>query len=88
MSTNTPPTTSDQARSRRDGPGADDALLQCHDVSKSFGSVRALADVSVWAHRGEVTALVGDNGAGKSTLVRCIAGVHRPDGGRIIFDGP
>jgi len=43
--------------------------------------------VSIWARRGEVTALVGDNGAGKSTLVRCVAGVHRPDSGRIVFDG-
>jgi D-xylose transport system ATP-binding protein len=69
------------------GPPTDEPLLSCEDVSKSFGSVRALADVSIWARRGEVTALVGDNGAGKSTLVRCIAGVHRPDGGRIVFDG-
>ncbi len=87
MSTDTPPTTRNQADSRRGGPPSGDALLNCEDVSKSFGSVRALADVSIWAHRGEVTALVGDNGAGKSTLVRCIAGVHRPDGGRIVFDG-
>ena len=79
MSTDTPSTAQDQADARRNqAPG--DALLNCQDVSKSFGSVRALVDVSVWARRGEVTALVGDNGAGKSTLVRCIAGVHRPDG--------
>jgi D-xylose transport system ATP-binding protein len=87
MSADTPPTAQNQAQSRRDRPPANGALLSCEDVSKSFGSVRALVDVSVWARRGEVTALVGDNGAGKSTLVRCIAGVHRPDGGRIVFDG-
>jgi ABC-type sugar transport system ATPase subunit len=67
--------------------GPADALLVCEDISKNFGAVRAVADVSVWARRGEITALVGDNGAGKSTLIRCIAGIHRPDAGRILFDG-
>ncbi|MDX3107087.1 ATP-binding cassette domain-containing protein [Nonomuraea angiospora] len=62
-------------------------LLETHDVSLAFGSVRALADVSLTLRRGEITALVGDNGAGKSTLVRCISGIHRPQSGRIVFDG-
>lgn len=62
-------------------------LLRCEDVSLSFGNVRALVDVSVTLRRGEITALVGDNGAGKSTLVRCVSGIHRPDSGRILFDG-
>ncbi|SEG96010.1 D-xylose transport system ATP-binding protein [Nonomuraea solani] len=62
-------------------------LLETHQVSLSFGSVRALADVSLTLRRGEITALVGDNGAGKSTLVRCISGIHRPQSGRIVFDG-
>lgn len=64
-----------------------DAILSCQNLQKSFGSVRALSDVAFWARRGEVTALIGDNGAGKSTLVRCLVGVHRPDGGTIRFDG-
>jgi ABC-type sugar transport system ATPase subunit len=63
------------------------AVLSCTDLNKSFGSVRALTNVSFWAHEGEVTALIGDNGAGKSTLVRCLVGVHRPDTGTIQFDG-
>jgi ABC-type sugar transport system ATPase subunit len=63
------------------------ALLQAQDVSLSFGSVRALRNVSLDLRPGEVTALVGDNGAGKSTLVRCISGIHRPDSGSIVFDG-
>jgi ABC-type sugar transport system ATPase subunit len=63
------------------------ALLQAQDVSLSFGSVRALRNVSLDLRPGEVTALVGDNGAGKSTLVRCISGIHRPDSGHIVFDG-
>ncbi|MGF3057567.1 ATP-binding cassette domain-containing protein [Microbacterium sp. YY-01] len=56
-------------------------------VTLSFGSVRALRSVSLSLRAGEITAIVGDNGAGKSTLVRCIAGVHTPDSGEILFDG-
>ncbi|WP_433236064.1 ATP-binding cassette domain-containing protein [Streptosporangium sp. CA-135522] len=64
-----------------------DTLLRCENVSLSFGNVRALVEVSLALRRGEITALVGDNGAGKSTLVRCISGIHRPQSGRIVFDG-
>jgi D-xylose transport system ATP-binding protein len=64
-----------------------DVLLAADNVSLSFGSVRALVDVSLQLRRGEITALVGDNGAGKSTLVRCMSGIHRPDAGAITFDG-
>jgi ribose transport system ATP-binding protein len=62
-------------------------LLEARDVSLSFGAVRALQEVSLSLHAGEITAIVGDNGAGKSTLVRCVAGVHRADSGQIVFDG-
>jgi D-xylose transport system ATP-binding protein len=64
-----------------------DVLLAADNVSLSFGSVRALVDVSLQLRHGEITALVGDNGAGKSTLVRCMSGIHRPDAGTITFDG-
>lgn len=64
-----------------------DTLLAVRGASLSFGSVKALRDVSLTVRAGEITALVGDNGAGKSTLVRCIAGVHKPDDGEITFDG-
>jgi simple sugar transport system ATP-binding protein len=63
-----------------------DTLLAADGVSLSFGSVRALVDVSLTLRRGEITALVGDNGAGKSTLVRCISGIHRPDAGTITLE--
>jgi D-xylose transport system ATP-binding protein len=62
-------------------------LLEVEDVTKAFGNVVALRGVSLSARAGEVTAIIGDNGAGKSTLIKCIAGVHRPDGGELRFDG-
>jgi simple sugar transport system ATP-binding protein len=68
-------------------PPVADVLLSVDDVSLSFGSVRALVDVSLTLRQGEITALVGDNGAGKSTLVRCISGIHRPQSGTISLDG-
>jgi ABC-type sugar transport system ATPase subunit len=62
-------------------------LLVVDGLYKSFGAVRAMAGVSLTLSRGEVLAVLGDNGAGKSTLVKCIAGAHSPDAGRIVIDG-
>ncbi|HEV2593294.1 MAG TPA: ATP-binding cassette domain-containing protein [Gaiellaceae bacterium] len=62
-------------------------LLQISGLSKSFGSVQALTDVDFDVAPGEIMALVGDNGAGKSTLVKCIAGTHAADSGRVLFEG-
>jgi len=56
-------------------------------VSKSFGAVRALADVDLDVPVGQVTALAGDNGAGKSVLIKTISGTHTPDGGEILWEG-
>ncbi|MBU1801565.1 MAG: ATP-binding cassette domain-containing protein [Actinobacteria bacterium] len=61
-------------------------IIEARDVSLSFGSVRALRDVSLTIGPGEITALVGDNGAGKSTLVRCFSGVHKPQSGTVLLD--
>lgn len=66
---------------------ATESILTVHDLHKSFSGVAALKGVSVSFGRGEITALIGDNGAGKSTLVKCLAGLHLPDSGRITFDG-
>ena len=64
----------------------DTPLLELRGVSKSFGSVQALADVDFEVRHGEVMALVGDNGAGKSTLIKCVAGIHPMDEGELLFD--
>src|SRR3954447_3224030 len=65
----------------------DSPLLEVRGITKSFGSVQALSDVDFEVRSGEVMSLVGDNGAGKSTLIKCVAGTHTPDGGRILFEG-
>jgi simple sugar transport system ATP-binding protein len=62
-------------------------LLEINGVSKAYGHVQALTDVSMHVDSGEIVGLVGDNGAGKSTLVKVIAGAHRPDGGTIVVSG-
>ena len=62
-------------------------LLQLSRISKSFGAVRALNEVSFSLEPGEVHALLGENGAGKSTLIKVITGAHAPDDGRIELDG-
>lgn len=61
--------------------------LEVRSLSKSFGAVKALSDVSLRANPGEVLGLLGDNGAGKSTLVKCLAGIYTPDEGSIVIHG-
>lgn len=62
-------------------------LLEVRHVSKRFGSVISLSDVSTTVHAGQVTCVLGDNGAGKSTFIKILAGVHQPDEGELWFDG-
>ena len=62
-------------------------LLRLRAIDKNFGPVQALRNVSLDVPAGQVTALVGDNGAGKSVLIKCIAGIHAPDGGDIRWQG-
>ena len=69
--------------------------MELKDVGKSFGSVIALANVSVKVREGAVTCILGDNGAGKSTLIKTLSGVHKPSSGvyevkgeAVSFDSP
>lgn len=62
-------------------------LVQLRNVSKRFGGVRALDDVSLDLFAGQVHCLAGENGSGKSTLIKVLAGVHRLDEGTITIDG-
>ncbi|WP_328884054.1 sugar ABC transporter ATP-binding protein [Streptomyces sp. NBC_00299] len=62
-------------------------VLAVRGLSKTFPGVRALDDVHLTLHAGEVHALIGENGAGKSTLIKLLTGVYRPDAGEITFQG-
>src|SRR5688572_24172872 len=62
-------------------------LVELRNVSKYFGNVIALKDVSMSVYAGEVMCLLGDNGAGKSTLIKIISGVHSPDEGELLVEG-
>lgn len=62
-------------------------VLAMSGISKRFGAVQALSDVSLEVNAGEVVALVGDNGAGKSTLIKVIAGVNPADNGEVRWQG-
>lgn len=61
-------------------------LLKINGLSKHFGGLVAVNDVSMDVYRGEVVGLVGDNGAGKSTLIKMVSGVYQPDDGQIFLE--
>ncbi|MGI9103652.1 MAG: ABC transporter ATP-binding protein [Terriglobales bacterium] len=63
------------------------AILEIKNVSKRFGGLKAVSDVSLAVHDGEIVFIVGPNGAGKTTLFNLITGVHRADSGQILFQG-
>ncbi len=66
---------------------AEDYILECHGISKSFGGTHALKKVQLQVKPGEVHALLGENGAGKSTLMNIIIGLYKPDEGSITWEG-
>ncbi|RME36511.1 MAG: ABC transporter ATP-binding protein [Thermoflexia bacterium] len=62
-------------------------ILQVENVSKRFGGLQALQDVSFGLPEGQILGLIGPNGAGKTTMFNVISGVYPPEGGRVIFRG-
>ena len=66
---------------------AGDEMIQIEHVSKHFGKLKALDDVSLDVQRGEVMMIIGPSGSGKSTLLRCINHLETPDAGRVVVDG-
>lgn len=62
-------------------------IIQMRNIQKHFGSVIALAGVTVDFYPGECHCLLGDNGAGKSTFIKTMSGVHKPTSGEILFEG-
>jgi ABC-type branched-subunit amino acid transport system ATPase component len=62
-------------------------MLEVQNLSKAFGGLKAVDQASLTVKAGEIVGLIGPNGAGKTTLFAAIAGFHKPDGGRIVFEG-
>ena len=72
---------------RASANGGEAPLIEARGLTKFFGRVIAIYDVSLHVRRGEVMCLLGDNGAGKSTLIKTLSGVHPPDEGQILVEG-
>ena len=66
---------------------AEAPVLDVRNISKSFGGIKAVDDVSFTVNRGEILGLIGPNGSGKSTLFNCILGQSRPDKGKVEVNG-
>ena len=62
-------------------------LLEVESISKYYGNIIALKDISTHVNAGEVTCILGDNGAGKSSFIKILSGVHQHDEGRVVVDG-
>jgi ABC-type sugar transport system ATPase subunit len=78
-------TTTPEGHAAAAGPDGD--ILRVEHISKRYGAVTALSDVSLHLGRGEVLGLLGDNGAGKSTLLKILCGFQPPSSGRILLEG-
>ena len=62
-------------------------IVELRNVTKAYGNVNAVDDISFKVYSGEVVGLIGDNGAGKSTLIKLLSGVHAPSSGEIFIRG-
>ncbi|WP_135304976.1 ATP-binding cassette domain-containing protein [Haloarcula amylovorans] len=87
MSVEDSPTSGEESAQQADRDRTTEPKIRVEDVTKQFGRIVALEDVSLAVEPGEIYALVGDNGAGKSTLMNVLSGVHEPTSGRIYKDG-
>ncbi len=70
-----------------DGYGPEDGLLVLDDVTKKFGGLTAVDDLSFTVQSGEILGFIGPNGAGKSTTFNCVTGTYPPTSGRVYYDG-
>ena len=61
-------------------------MLRIKNLTAQFGKIKALHQVSLEVHKGEIVVLIGANGAGKTTLLNCISGIIRPTAGQILFE--
>src|SRR4026209_1628894 len=66
---------------------AEGHLLELDNITKYYGNILALRDVSTYVNAGEVTCVLGDNGAGKSTFIKILSGVHQPTSGEYTMYG-
>ncbi|NLA07380.1 MAG: ATP-binding cassette domain-containing protein, partial [Firmicutes bacterium] len=69
------------------GREAVEKVLQVESLSKNFGGVRAVDNLSFDVERGQICAIIGPNGSGKTTCINMITGVLEPTSGRVIFEG-
>ncbi|MET0908235.1 MAG: ATP-binding cassette domain-containing protein, partial [Ilumatobacteraceae bacterium] len=65
----------------------DDTVVRVRNVTKSFGGIRAVDDVSFEVRRGEILGVIGPNGCGKTTLFNCVLGQYRPESGTVELHG-
>lgn len=82
-------TTGAEVREPQTEPDVSEApvVLEARGVSKNFGGIRAVDDVSFVLRKGEIVGMVGDNGAGKSTLIKIMTGAYKKDGGEVLLHG-
>lgn len=67
--------------------GINGSVLRCEDISLTFGSVKALSNISFEVNKGEIVSIIGPNGAGKTSIINTITGYYRPSSGNIYFKG-